>query len=1056
MAGRKTRTRLPTDDNPSRTKSRSPSRRSRSKSPLSIKSRSPVRSSGDFKDDSSEHGLLSVFANNIAQILDTDDYRRRDLSEVKSKVATYIIQFISADTKLTYTELRDKDLVKRAFVLLKTGTQYNDPWVIYAYKNYIYFLMRKLKINWENNYITQTDRLRKLAADIYDLTVSVGGPKISENDSRLNFSIYSTNFQLWCTQFPRVINKATETMYQKSFEPSKIITSLVDRRFDMLYDHEFVQGAFQFVAHKFNWVVQYNILIDLIKRAKLSAKPIDIVLIIMGLSDEFELTGSPHLTTLGPDTLQLFSDVLSTINLEAALLEAPGSGYLPPCPECKRVARSMISKKPVEIPPNDTMVSWVFDVGFGFLTTHVSPKYYAFCVPTIITLYRTRRPIEQEFTKKISEFIVLLDDLNQVIHNLGSDSLYDIMEHLTVMGFTRINCQRYVMAMMDGPGLSQPMGITEELLQRLTSIAYLGHWIHHLYEHYSISHQYVEIYKLAIATISNQIDLFNKINMINYYSYVLTALKKLAPTVHLDKLKAIAEENAKFFHSIKSVKGESLATNSVAANTFETIYDAHVSDQWDRSIKNEYNKGVTYSGPQEAFRHTPKQLYGFITTLIPGASVSNEAMVADPDFPQYFIALTVRGMIEQSLSLQYSYESTTQILGLIDWLNSYGISLMNTRSDYRKYLSALINILNHIQNTSLELEQSTAHSLETILTSLSTTIDESREMLPVEIRPHALEIGPDNTYLRGIYDLSYGRAYELIGNEITETINKGVTHINRAMRQLIGLRNFFKASFVLSDDDNISISIGGDELGTWRITTIIHRLGGAIRACMETISTVSGLEEVLSGQAERVQDLINTINNKTQQSKSHTTKRIFSTIVEKFVELLTGISVGIQSLREFVARVTTQTMVQPLELLSELNSLMSYFTSADVRKVDGPAALINIFNMGNELFVSMAKRRTTNSLNEAVLARAVGQNKQAVRDGVMDILENTRDDNEPVFHPSTRTTLTDSSDLFNWSEFNTDPLLRNIDVQQGGSYDILERKTKLITINDILSTIDGM
>lgn len=980
-----------------------------------------------------ESSVLLTLLDRLSRFSDAEPSSRDTVSPTDAVVA-----YVGSTDRVDPHEAGDRKILIPLLARLKElrqKTKTSEPWLSYAFIYFPHLVLKKIHTPLTlRNLPFQLKRLREKKVILYAVTQS----SLSEADvpppqaRALEPATYGAVFESWCDRMLGVLDRCRSRMYLPEFDPVLEVAAAVDRRFDLLFDHEFVQEALAAIAHGFNYLVPYNLfnsrLIAFAETPDGRLKPFDRVLLAMALFEEYQRDDAPRREFFSREARTLFEAGLETAR--ASLIDnVRGNAQLSLGIEEKRLARSVLTGRPVDLSPQDVAVSWRFDTSLDGLMKGVSPELYAFSVSSIVAWYHTREPVPEAMAGQMRFFLDALDDTLTKATLPRPEEPPSVFRWLFATflerGFTRYYCERYVGAMRLSERPLNPGGLTDDVLQRVAYLAYLGLLCYRLFEDYSLSRRYLPVYQRVRDEVLRDEAFFESLGGLKPQS-ALAFLRVFRPPAGAEeRLQASLDEHVR---ALTYVDAEHpTVANETAARAFDLLYRRAAEQGWDVHLKS-----TVLETPLTA--DVPKNIFDTATLGRavagldfagdgPALSEADRLVLADPSFADFYLAGPVARLLQRTFRASFGSERGRRDLAARYFrAGLFGAGSMGGDQSFRATINGLAAAVEP-RGDDPTLEESGA--LAKLLSEAETFVRRASSRLTEAALKSAGAPGAEGTggfvsrFVTEAQSLSYRRAYREASARAENGYNSALGFAKNCVSEIDVLKNFCYASVYVSGRGETSFTAGDREIGTWPLDRVFDQLGLAVKRCEISLRRLSDARAILSREVSAVTALRENLAENLRMEYPERIRTAFEAALSKMTSLGDRTTAFISNVTAFIERARDVALPEAVFLVEKVGPLAATFEGQ--ARIDSPDQLVRLFSLSDHVLGRAA---------DAVKippAKQLGR-RSRVEHAVIKVLcpesnkENCAPDEDELIDDAPLFRFSGKSDLLDWNDFDQAPL----------------------------------
>ncbi|ARS01749.1 tegument protein UL37 [Macacine alphaherpesvirus 1] len=782
--------------------------------------------------------------------------------------------------------------------------------------------------------------------------------------------------------------------------------------YSAIFPAPFVQQGLRFLARASNWATLFSAHLQRVDDATLT--PLTRALFTLSLVDEY-LTTRDRGIVAPPRLLEQFEHTVREID-PAIMIPPIEANKMVRSREEVRVSAALnhLTPRSARAPPGTLMTrvrtdAAVFDPEEPFL----SSSALAIFQPAVSSLLGSGEPPSAGAQRRL---LALLHQTWALIQNTGSPSV--VINALIDAGFTPLHCSHYLSALegflatggaargLAGPGLS-------EIQQLFGCIALTGANVFALAREYGYHSGYVRAFRrIQDACEQTHARLCEAAGLAGgVLSQTLArVMGPVTPTEHLASLRrALVAE----FESAERRFGA--GRPSPLRETVLIWVDVYGQTEWDITPAAPATPAAALLSAGQP-GHAPSVLLAAATRIrFPALDGVPPAVLADPGFAPYALALVVGDALRTTCRAAYLPRSLAFALRVLAWARDFGLGYLPTVDGHRTKLGALITLLEPgVSATGPIPTMQMAENIEQLLRELHAIVHGAIEQLrpvaqlpavpPPEVATSLLLISMYALAARGVLADLGARADPLI-----KQIEDAAVLLRIHMRTLSA---FFECRFE-SDGGRLYAVVGEapDRLGPWApdaVADAVSRYCGAYHDTKRALTAaLAGLRAVITeamahmGVCDALATQVSPDGNvmTTVLREVHALVTVAGGIHARASRLLAGEHVpGFCFMGHFLAR---------------WRRLAAAYHAA--RTATGPRRVAEFVRELHDTWMGLQSDR-------AVVAAPTGSTTEQRASAVREVLATVDEDGSPPDSAEGRWVLTSRRDLGAWGDYSMGPL----------------------------------
>lgn len=788
-------------------------------------------------------------------------------------------------------------------------------------------IMRRVAVQWHaGENFAMIQRVREAFAG---LTRDFDSGAERELGARLpQCEEYKDMLGQWLTQFGSMV--VLTTSEQQLFEeagsalnPSKLLAPLVEK-YPLLIDHAMVQEGLDYLGGKLQGLVGYHALfrhathphenpkVSILAALAMAAEYFDpdvkpayrklpqkaVTAFDLNASDDVVSAlvydqETPHGSLCGQPAFPqrdsvLFAEAVSTRNVLAVLNDCDNREQQRPTgPKKKQQQQQQHGRRRSSSSAASAASSGVaWRCGLEALLS-LPLEYLALDLPIVLHMfYEPPQGASQEHERVLALYATnTADALAKFPELAASGGLEAVIRSLTVRGFTRSNCEKYLAAaeaFFDERTFGTPVG---DFLTAVIYASVVGLAAHSMYAANQRTALYPEKYSLVVKeTIEPYVYLLNMVGLSG--SDVLIPLRAFAPQPQDHAFRAIRDTLAAVVDGAESggeELGDMVVYDYVQRLTSDFHGEVQESARWlnERDAVKLHRKNLAPQDRRDASSDSTGPVPGFqdLAALAQRLQIEGEEPEAvvraarasgrdvDATFSALFAASVVRDVMEGAASVPFERRALARLDKVLAWMRDFGLSWnMPDSGRYRRHIMGLQAALHPFASGELSTDAVTvkqAQTLQNALEELHSACEHALRTLPLPYVDGLRKILPPTRHRSPLLAQAYANAAAGDLGSLTAMLSKTSDEISQTVKSLVTRLMAVKDLFsrhVSAEGTNhrnnavaVASAAGTAKLGAWTGDAIMTGLW----------KTVNFTEAAIRN-AERVVRELEATKNKTQ------------------------------------------------------------------------------------------------------------------------------------------------------------------------------------------------
>ncbi|ACT88321.2 tegument protein UL37 [Felid alphaherpesvirus 1] len=619
----------------------------------------------------------------------------------------------------------------------------------------------------------------------------------------------------------------------------KFSEPLVSKKFELLYGMPFVQEGLRVIAIRANWLVQFGVMVQRTRDSTLT--PLTRALYMLALVDEYfqDIEQTSTYTTLVRDFLELTQEID-----EGALVPLQAANLSPRTAYEVRISSAIAHQNPFITNPQPGTVTVRLRTDPEILTErHLNLEALLIHVTAIIRLLDSKDITYEDGSNTIWNYVVeCTTNTWEVIQ--ASTNPHQAIEALIQAGFTSFHCSMLERAISDKFSKARISNINRHSIQRplldeaqqaIGCVAMVGSLIFKLVTHYGNGLDYIRHYTTTLADLPLVYgDLLDSLGLPNG-SVEQIIRHCMAPKPYIDYItnsRVVFETELNLVDQrVVTVEGN---THNAARESLLMWFDFKARDLW--GIQVQYDAYTTGQG-RESSEHSVSEvdlLLAAIQIEYPSIDGVPHHVLSEPAFTPYLFITVVLDALHVLITSRFSGKTLIDVIKVCTWARDYGIGVVANVDGYRTKLTAIINVLNQVTDTSSKpLTVAHVDNLRSLMVELHSVVTKAVMLVPEGVSVMLPETPSlkNSTFLAEMYLSAILHRLKGLIIYTAELGDSIITSISTMTSGILDLKKFFSCRFSATPGrSTLTIYPRGVEsapaFGVWRLTDIVDAVGG--------------------------------------------------------------------------------------------------------------------------------------------------------------------------------------------------------------------------------------